>query len=160
MKKMGVLVDESNGIVFRNQPCPQINVQLVALFSILVPFGRGWLSRASCAQCWGKRRYTLRSGKKRLLGILILWGLPLSSLIVIIITPCPAITNPLLILPTCCSAWSRRRSSNRRLSFAMHREAWLSMPMGMESMSKRTQAPESSAWKAKQVALCLTGLPA
>ena len=157
---MGVFVDESNGIIFRNRPCPSIKVQLVALFFILVPFGRGWLSLASCAQCWGKRRHTFRSGKKRLLGVLILWGLPLLSLIVITIVPCPAITNPSLIPPTCCSAWSRRRSSNRRLSFTMHCEAWLSMPMGMESMSKWTQAPEASAWKAKQVALCLAGLPA
>ncbi len=147
MKKMGVFVDESNRVIFQNWPCPQINMQLVALFSILVPFGRGWLSLASCVQCWGKRRHTLRSGNKRLLGILILWGLPLLSLIVIIIIPHPAITNPSLIPPTCCSAWSRRRSSNRRLLFTMHREAWLSTPMGMESVSKRTRAPESSAWK-------------
>ncbi len=131
MKKMGVFVDESNGVVFQNWPCPQINVQFVALFSILVPFGRGWSSLASCAQCWGERRHTLRSGKKRLLGILILWGLPLLSLIVITIVPRPAITNPSLIPPICCLAWLRWRSSNRRLLFAMHCEAWLSTPMGM-----------------------------
>jgi hypothetical protein len=74
-------------------------MQLVALFSNLVPFGRGWLSLASCAQCWGKRRHTLRSGKKTLFGILILCGLLLSSLIVITIVPRPAITNPSLIPP-------------------------------------------------------------
>jgi hypothetical protein len=61
---------------------------------------------------------------------------------------------------TYCSVWSRRRSSNRLLLFAMHCEAWLSTPMGIELMSKRTQFPKSSAWKAKQVALCLAELPA
>ncbi len=40
-EKMGVFVDESNRIVLQNWPCPQINVQLVALFSVLVPFGKG-----------------------------------------------------------------------------------------------------------------------
>ncbi len=138
VKKMGVFVGESNGIIFQNWPCPQINVQLVALFSILVTFGRGWLSLASCAQCWGERMHTLRSGKKRLLRILIVWGLPLSSLIVITIIPRPAITNPSLIPPTCCSAWSRWRTSSRLLLFAMHHEAWLSMPMGIESVLKWT----------------------
>ncbi len=41
VKKMGVLVNTSKGMVFLNAPCPQIWVQLFALFSILVPFGRG-----------------------------------------------------------------------------------------------------------------------
>jgi hypothetical protein len=41
VKKMGVMVDTSKGMVFLNAPCSQIRVQLFALFSILVPFGRG-----------------------------------------------------------------------------------------------------------------------
>ncbi len=100
-------------------------------------------------KCWNN----LKSGKKRLLGILILWGLLLLLLTVMTIAPHPAVTNPSLIPPTCCSAWSRQRSSNKRLLFAMHQEAWLSMLMGIESLLKWTQTPQPSAWKAKQVAL-------
>ena len=41
VKKMGVLVDPLKRMVFLNTPCRQIRVRLFALFSILVPFGRG-----------------------------------------------------------------------------------------------------------------------
>jgi hypothetical protein len=41
VKKMGVFVDASKGMVLRNAPCPQMRVQLLAVFSILVPCGRG-----------------------------------------------------------------------------------------------------------------------
>ncbi len=39
--EMGVLVPASNGIVLEYLPCPHKRTQLCALFSILVPFGRG-----------------------------------------------------------------------------------------------------------------------
>ncbi len=39
--KMGVLVPASKGIVLEYLPCPHKRMQLCALFSILVPFGRG-----------------------------------------------------------------------------------------------------------------------
>ena len=41
VKKMGVFVDASKGIILQNLSWPQIRVQLFALFSFLVPLGRG-----------------------------------------------------------------------------------------------------------------------
>jgi hypothetical protein len=41
VKKMGMFVDASKGMVLRNAPCPQMRVQLLAVFSILVPCSRG-----------------------------------------------------------------------------------------------------------------------